>query len=171
MSFSLQKLCGHNQTHTKLSFFKEGWEGKRLHHSQNEERSKYYSKQSRWDLPRTKPRRSQPEPQQGSSPAHCWPPKAGTTELTQTACTACWVQGTDFCLLLRVYSQEVEYLKVKRACVLTGKKKGKQHSCCAQSDKASRFYHYNFFGNYREGEKDCLKTTIQRARKKEQEPR
>lgn len=145
--------------------------------SQNEERSKYYSKQSRWDLPGTKPRRSQPEPQQGSSPAHCCPPKAGTTELTQTACTACWVQGTDFCLLLQTgkslfafQQQKVEYLKVKRACVLTGKMKGKQHSCCAQSDKASLFYHYNFFGNYREGEKDCLKTAIQRTRKEEQEP-
>lgn len=151
---------------------------------QNEEHSKYYSKQRWWDLPGTKPHRSQPHPQQLSSPAHCYLPKAGNTKLlvgvsshlTQTACTAGWVQGADLCLLRQTdkslfafQHQKVEYLKVRRACVLTGKMKGKQHSCCAQSDGASLLHHYNFFGNYG-GEKNCLKTTTQRARKEEQEP-
>lgn len=48
--------------------------------------------------------------------------------------------------------------------------KEKQHGHCAQNDGASLFNCYNFFGNYEEGKKECLKNTMQRARNEEQEP-
>lgn len=165
-------------------FLKRGEKGRDYIALTNEESSKYYSKQRQWDLPGTTPQRSQAHPEQLPSPAHCYLPKAGHTkllvgvssQLTQTACTVCCEQGADFCLLLQTdkslfafQHQKVEYLKVKRACVLTGKMKEQQHGRCAQSDGASLFYHCNFFGNYGEGEKNCLKT-IQRARKEEKEP-
>lgn len=59
---------------------------------------------------------------------------------------------------------------MKRACVLIRKMKEKQHGHCAQNDGASLFNCYNFFGNYEEGKKECLKNTMQRARNEEQEP-